>query len=442
MSRDIFTVSRLNEEARAVLEHEIGTIWVEGEVSNLARPSSGHIYFSLKDASAQLRCAMFRRRNAQLGFEMRDGLHILAHGGVSLYTARGDFQLIVESIEPAGEGLLRLKFEQLKRKLSEEGLFDVEHKREIPTWPRAIGVVSSATGAAVRDVLTVLQRRCPAIPVIIYPTSVQGESAAGQIAAAIERASRRQDCDVLIVGRGGGSLEDLWAFNEERVARAIHAAAIPVVSAVGHEIDFTIADLVADRRAPTPSAAAELASPDMLEVNANFVKLSQRLNASMTLALKARHTELRQLTQRLVSPRRRLESHFQRLDELLQRLPNAMGTQIKLRHMRLQTLLSRVNAESPRSHIDSLGREVTHVRQRLTSAIRLNLANRSQALERFMGILRAVGPTATLERGYAIVTDRSGNIVTNAGALKLKDEVTTRLAGGRFRSSVTSTENE
>ena len=440
MSNDIYTVSRLNEEARALLELEFGTIGVEGEVSNLARPSSGHIYFSLKDASAQLRCAMFQRQNARLGFDVRDGLHVVAHGRVSLYTARGDFQLIVESLEPAGEGLLRLKFEAMKRKLNEEGLFDVDRKRGLPAWPRAIGVVSSITGAALRDILTVLDRRCPAIPVIIYPTAVQGEGAATQIVQAIENASRRHDCDVLIIGRGGGSLEDLWAFNEERVARAIYAADIPVVSAVGHEIDFTIADLVADVRAPTPSAAAELVSPDMLEVKANIMQLRQRLAVSMKSVLKVQTAELAQLMQRLVSPQRQLESHFQRLDELSQRLPVAFGTQLKLRRLGLQTLLSRVSAGSPRSHINGLRRDVSYIQQRLAASIKLNLVERTQALARLQSILRAVGPTATLERGYAIVMDRTGKLVTNAAHLKPQDEVTTRLARGRFRSSVTATE--
>ncbi len=442
MSRDIYTVSRLNDEARALLEHEFGTIWVEGEVSNLARPSSGHIYFSLKDTSASVRCAMFRSRNTHLGFDVRDGLQVVAHGRVSLYAARGDFQIIADSLEPAGEGLLRLKFEQMKRKLNEEGLFDAEHKRTLPYWPRAIGVVSSITGAALRDILNVLERRCPAIPVVVYPTPVQGEGAADQIVRAIENASRRQDCDVLIVGRGGGSLEDLWAFNEERVARAIHAASVPVVSAVGHEIDFTIADLVADARAPTPSAAAELVSPDLLEVNATILNLGRRLATSMTSTLSARHAELRQLMQGLISPRRRLESHFQRLDELTQRLPLALGTRLELHRMGLQTLLSRVHAESPRSRIDGLWRDVSFVRQRLTAAIRLNLVERAQTLARFRDVLRAVGPTATLERGYAIVTDSADRIVTDASQLKPRDAVTTRLARGRFKSSVQSIDKE
>ena len=442
MSKDIYTVSRLNEEARALLEHEFGTIGVEGEVSNLARPSSGHIYFSLKDPGAQLRCAMFRSQNARLGFDVRDGLQVVAHGRVSLYTARGDFQLIVELLEPAGEGLLRLRFEAMKRKLNEEGLFDVARKRDLPAWPRAIGVVSSTTGAALRDILTVLERRCPAIPVIIYPTSVQGEGAATQIVAAIESASRRQDCDVLIVGRGGGSLEDLWAFNEERVARAIYAADIPIVSAVGHEIDVTIADLVADVRAPTPSAAAELVSPDMLEVKANMMKLRQRLAVSVKSVLKAQTAELEQFAQRLVSPQRLLESHFQRLDEFSQRLPHALGIQLKLRRLGLQTLLSQVRAGSPRARIFGLRRDVTYIRQRLAASIRGNLVECTQALARLQSILRAVGPTATLERGYAIVMDHTGKLVTSAAQLKPQDEVTTRLARGRFRSSVTYTEKE
>src|SRR5512141_1537339 len=244
--REIFTISRLNREARFLLERSLGAVWLEGEISNLSRPGSGHWYFSLKDEAAQVRCAMFRQRNLLVRFPVRDGMHVLARGRVSLYEARGEFQVVIDHLEEAGEGALRRRFEELKQKLQSEGLFDERHKQPLPALPRRIGVVTSPTGAAIRDILHILKRRFPAIPVLIYPVPVQGESAPREIAAAIRLAAARAECDVLIVARGGGSLEDLWAFNDERVARAIHASLIPVISGVGHEIDFTIADFVAD----------------------------------------------------------------------------------------------------------------------------------------------------------------------------------------------------
>ncbi len=411
-------------------------MWVEGEVSNLARPASGHVYFSLKDAGAQIRCAMFRTRNRVLGFEARDGLKVVAYGRVSLYTPRGDYQLIVEALEAAGEGLLRLRFEQLKRKLFEEGLFDVARKRALPRWPRAIGVVTSASGAAVRDIITVLKRRCPALPIIIYPTPVQGEGAAAEIAAAIARANRRAECDVLIVGRGGGSLEDLWSFNEEVVARAIHDSLIPVVSAVGHEVDFTIADMVADLRAATPSAAAELVSPDMLDIESRLQQSRQRLVQTMSQILKTQSRELLQLSRRLISPRRRLELHFQRLDELLARLPHALTTQLALKRSQLRTLEARVASHAPRSRLATHHRQLDHARHRLSTAMDRLLEQRDARLTRCEQLLRALGPGATLERGYAIVTDAHGQVLRDAVTVEVGATLTTRLAHGRFDSTV------
>ena len=434
--REIFSVSRLNDSARALLEQQFSAIWVQGEISNLARPASGHVYFSLKDAGAQIRCAMFRRRQQAVAVEARDGMQVLAFGRVSLYTPRGDYQLIVEVLEAAGEGLLRLRFEQLKRKLHAEGLFDATRKRALPRWPRAIGVVTSPSGAAVRDIINVLGRRAPMVPVIVYPTAVQGEGAAAEIAAAIARANRRAECDVLIVGRGGGSLEDLWAFNEEVVARAIHGSVIPVVSAVGHEVDFTIADLVADLRAPTPSAAAELVSPDLLDIDRRVRQLRQRLLATMTQWLKTQTRELMQLRRRLVSPQRRLELHFQRLDELLTRLPQALTTQLALQRSRLRTLQARVAAQSPRARVNALTHRLEHIHQRLQSAARRGLEQRAAKLLRCERVLRALGPGATLNRGYAIVSDPSGAIVRDADTLALGTTLTTRLARGRFDSKV------
>lgn len=275
--QQVFTVTRLNSAVRMILEQDLGLVWLTGELSNLAMPSSGHWYFSLKDLGAQVRCAMFKGNNRRVAFRPQDGMQVLVQARVSLYEPRGDYQLIIESMQPAGDGVLALRFEELKRRLGAEGLFDEGRKRPLPREPRAVGLVTSATGAALHDMLTVLKRRAPDLPIFIYPTQVQGSAAIGQIVAAIALANRRAEVDVLIVGRGGGSLEDLWCFNEEVVARAIANSAIPVISAVGHEVDVTISDFAADLRAPTPSAAAELVAPDQSARAQRLAHLWQRL---------------------------------------------------------------------------------------------------------------------------------------------------------------------
>jgi len=311
--REVFSVSRLNREARALVEGHFPLIWVEGELSNLARPSSGHLYFTLKDEQAQVRCAMFKLRNQLLGFKPDNGMQVLARARVSLYEGRGEFQLLIEHLEEAGDGALRRTFEQLKHKLAAEGLFDATQKKPLPSLPRCIGVITSPSGAALRDILSVLRRRFPALPVLVYPVPVQGQGAGEKIAAAIRLAAQRRDCDVLIVSRGGGSLEDLWAFNEEVVARAIHACDLPIISGVGHEIDFTIADFVADHRAATPSAAAELVSPDQTEWLAQLRGFELRFTQQLRTLL-ARHRQgLAWLEQRLQqqAPQRRLANQTQ-----------------------------------------------------------------------------------------------------------------------------------
>jgi len=439
--REIYSVSRLNEAARLLLESELGTVWVEGEVSNLARPASGHVYFSLKDRTAQVRCALFRRRGAApAGAVLRDGAQVVAYGRVSLYAARGDYQLIVETVEAAGEGLLRQRFEELKRRLDQEGLFDVARKRALPAWPRTIGVVTSATGAALHDILTVLARRCAAIPVILYPTAVQGDGAAAEIVAALATANRRAECDVLIVGRGGGSLEDLWSFNEEAVARAIHASTIPVVSAVGHEVDFTIADLVADVRAPTPSAAAELVSPDLPALAARFTTLEHRLVAVLGRALRDDTRRLVGLEQRLalLSPQRRLEQHAMRLDELAARLPQALGTRLALARERLAVLAARLSAAAPGAALATRRIQVDGLALRLERAAERGVHQRRDTLGRLAAVLHAVSPQATLERGYALVTDADGRLVRDSGGLVVGARVQARLARGSLEATVSA----
>ena len=328
--RDVYSVSRLNREVRTLLERGFGSLWLEAEISNFAKPASGHWYFSLKDASAQVRCAMFRQRNMLATLVPRDGQKVLVRARIGLYEPRGEFQLIIDHIEDAGLGALRRQYEELLAKLAAEGLFEASRKRPLPLLPRRIGVITSPTGAAIRDILQVLARRFAAIPVLIYPVPVQGAQAAGEIIAALELAARRLDCDVLILARGGGSLEDLWAFNDEALARAIARSPIPVISAVGHEVDTTIADFAADVRAPTPSAAAEMVAPDGEEWLRTLRTLGVRLAQGVRRRLLQDRKALQWLSHRAaqVSPAARLTDQMQRLDELEQRMGRALRQRV------------------------------------------------------------------------------------------------------------------
>ena len=430
-ARDVYTVSRLNLEARAVLEESFSTVWIEGEVSNLARPRSGHMYFTLKDEHCQVRCAMFRMHNRALSFPPEDGMQVLAHARVGLYPERGEFQLVVQYMEEAGAGALRRAFDALKSRLDAEGLFDAAHKLPLPTLPRCIGVVTSPTGAAVRDVLSVLGRRFPAVPVVVHPVPVQGAGAAEAIARMIDLACKRAECDVLILARGGGSLEDLWAFNEEVVARAMHRASIPIVTGVGHEVDFTIADFVADLRAPTPSAAAESVVPDAEEWMARYHGLESRLGAVVQRGLSARRGEVRMLSKRLVHPRRRLFDHSQRLDATTMRLDRAASSRIRELRARLSTLVARLARHAPDRTVELHRARCEALGQRLWRATRAACAerrSRTDALERALG---AFGPQATLERGYSILLrgdDR--RVVRRAHGLQPGERLHARLAEG------------
>ena len=391
------TVSQLNRQAKALLESGLARLWVEGEISNLARPASGHMYFSLKDKSAQVRAAFFRQRQRGPTIGLKDGDQVLVYGRVSIYEARGDYQLIVEQVEPAGEGALKRQFEVLKKMLAAEGLFDEGRKQELPVLPERIGVITSPAGAAIRDIISVLRRRFPSIPVIIYPAAVQGDAAPSELIAALETAVSRDECDVLIMARGGGSLEDLWAFNDEKLARAIAESPIPIVSAVGHEVDVTIADFVADVRAPTPSGAAELVVPDG----------DDWLRSINSLA-----TRIARLGQR------EIEDRAQTLDWLARRLAQS-------------------------SPIATLQRSMTrlgNLKQRLSAGARGAVADNTHRLELAMRGLHAVSPLATLDRGYAIVEDvQSGKVLTNASDASTGDDVRARLAQGELIATVIST---
>ena len=432
--RDVYTVSRLNAEANDLLESHFPLIWVEGEISNLSRPASGHLYFTLKDARAQVRCAMFRNRNRHLGFRPENGMQVLVRAGVSLYQPRGDFQLIVEVMEEAGHGALQRAFEELKRRLAEEGLFDETLKQPLPALPRCIGVITSPSGAAIRDILSVLARRFPAVPVLVYPVAVQGDEAVAEIIAALDVANRRRDCDVLILARGGGSLEDLQAFNDERLARAIHASRIPVVSAVGHEIDFTIADFVADRRAPTPSAAAEMVVPDRNEWLARLRQLDARMAQHLRRRLQEMRMRLATLEARLQRqhPGRRLRQHSQRLDELGLRLERALRQGLHRRRHRLEALEARLHRFSPMPRLARTRQRLDDLRHRLIQATLARVEHARRECGTLARQLHAVSPLATLERGYAIVTDGQGRILRSAAAVEPGDRVEARLAHGRL----------
>jgi len=437
--RQVYSVGRLNRDVRMLLERGLPALWVEGEISNLSQPSSGHWYFSLKDRDAQIRCAMFRQRNVHTRFQPRNGSQVLARGRVSLYEPRGDYQLIVELVEEAGIGALRREFERLKEKLEAEGLFDPARKRPLPTMPQRIAVVTSPTGAAVRDILHVLRRRFPAVQVLIYPTAVQGAAAIPEIAAAIDLVSSRADCDVLIVARGGGSLEDLWAFNDERVARAIARCAIPVVSGVGHEIDFTIADFVADVRAPTPSGAAELVVPDAgAWINA-LRRLEQRFQAAARRQVNDERERLGSLRRRLAlaHPGVRLTQGSQRLDDLEQRLTTALRSNWQRERHRLAQALTRLLRASPALRVRDLKAHQVALGERLVQALRTQLTHAATRVSLAARTLDAVSPLATLARGFAIVTRAAdGRLITDAADLEPGDEINARLARGALRATV------
>lgn len=439
------SVSELNRSVRNLIEQGVGRIWVEGEMSNLARPASGHLYFSLKDDSAQIRCAWFRQRQRAPTINLKDGDHLLAFGKVSIYEARGDYQLIVERLEAAGEGALRRRFEELKKKLAAEGLFDEALKRPLPKLPRCIGVITSPTGAAIRDVLSVLRRRFPAVPVIIYPVAVQGDAAVPEITSAFLTAARRSECDVLIVGRGGGSLEDLWAFNEEAVARAIGACPIPVISAVGHEVDFTIADLVADYRAPTPSGAAEIAVPDQLEWQRNFDASLDRIKGLMQHILEDLYQSLDWVARRLMqsSPRATVQRQGERLRLLHKTLVSAIQHDLTVRRSSIDRIESRLRQQSPIARLRQLSLSVISLKQRLLASGQRCLDSLANRLALSQRALQAVSPLATLERGYAIVTDAaSGKALTDASAVAAGSEIEAQLARGRIAAIVSKTSDD
>ncbi|OOG38636.1 exodeoxyribonuclease VII large subunit [Rhodanobacter sp. C05] len=436
--RHILTPSSLNRLVRDLLGDVFPLVWIEGELSNVAKPASGHLYFTLKDNGAQVRCAMFKPKAGMLRFRPVDGMQVLLRAKVGLYEPRGEFQLVAESMEPAGEGALQREFEQLKARLDAEGLFAQARKRPLPRYARRIGVITSATGAAVRDVLSVLGRRWPLADVEVLPVPVQGREAPPAIAAMLRKASASGRYDVLLLTRGGGSLEDLWAFNDETVARAIHASAVPVVSAVGHEIDFSIADFVADLRAPTPSAAAELLVPDAVAVGRHLQQLQQRMVTLQQRRLQAQSQRVDHLLVRLQTqrPQARLARDRERLLHLQHRLGAVLREQSQLRQTRLERLHARLLAQHPRTQLSLLARRLAEQDQRLRRAITYTLERQQTALRHAGHALHAISPLATLERGYAILFDEAGQVVRSVAAVSEGDTVNARVSDGELRLRV------
>jgi exodeoxyribonuclease VII large subunit len=437
--RNVLTPSTLNRLVRGLLEDALPLVWIEGELCNVSRPASGHLYFTLKDAGAQVRAAMFKPKSGWLRFRPADGMHVLVRARVGLYEPRGEFQLVAEHMELAGEGALRRQFEQLKARLDAEGLFEASRKRPLPRYARRIGVITSATGAAIRDVLSVLRRRWPLVEVDVLPVPVQGREAPPAIVAMLRKASAAARHDVLLLTRGGGSLEDLMAFNDEAVARAVHASAIPVVSAVGHEIDFSIADFAADLRAATPSAAAELLVPDAQALHRHLEQALQRLRLLQSRRLQSQTQRVDHLLARLQAqrPQARLARDRERLASLQRRLHAALHERLRMHAHRLDRLHARLLAQHPRQRLLLLQRRLAERERSLRQCMHHRIERAHLTLRQSARALQAVSPLATLERGYAIVFDRDGHVVRDARQAPPGTPLRARLAEGELSLRVT-----
>jgi exodeoxyribonuclease VII large subunit len=438
----IYSVTNLTAVIRELLEGRIGEVWVEGEISNYRKQSSGHHYFTLKDDRSQLVCVMFARAyGAQAKVVLSDGMHVQAYGLVSVYEARGQYQLIVQLIQPKGQGLLQAKFEALKRKLQSEGLFDRERKRALPIFPRRVALVTSPTGAALHDMLNILQRRSPWLSILICPVRVQGDGAAAEISEMIDYVSAHAaqlKLEVMIVGRGGGSLEDLWEFNEESVARSIHRSRIPVVSAVGHEIDYTIADFVADHRAPTPSAAAELVAPDVMALRASLTSRREALARLIRQAVELRRLQISRLTEvpYLREPQRFIAERQQRVDQLEMRLSEIWRNLLQQRRSRVERFAAFLLAFRPEHWLQAKRSAVAGLEARMKWIANSRLESHKSRVAELTNFLRLLGPKQTLERGYSITLDSNGTVIRSVQALKSGDRIQTILADGDVNSIV------
>ena len=436
--RKVYTVSRLNREVRRLLLDHFEPVRLEGEISNLSRPASGHVYFSLKDTDAQVRCAMFRGRNRTLDFKPENGMQVLVHARVDLYEVRGDFQLIVNFMEVAGRGELHRRFEEVKRKLAKEGLFEQARKRAIPEAPRRVGVITSKHGAALHDVLTTLKQRFPAIEVVVYPTPVQGDEAPASICRMIETANSRRETDVLILARGGGSLEDLWAFNEERVARAVAASALPIITGVGHEVDFTIADFVADDHAPTPTAAAQRASPDRAALLQNAADLHRRMRNRLTERIRATAQTLALQQSQLMRfhPATRIEQWMQKVDEAGERLHLDARNFMDVAARRLAFLKTALEHRAPLGDVRAAAVRSANAAKAMNLAAGRAVQVHRHRLEQLSARLDARNPLATLQRGYAIAIDERGRAIRSVGSVETGQKIEVRVADGRIDATV------
>ena len=441
----ILQISELTKKVRYLLESELNTVWLTGEISNFIAATSGHWYLSLKDSKSQIKCAMFKGNNRRVrvnqGALPSNGQQVLVKAKVSLYEPRGDFQLIIEHMEDAGTGLLRQQFEQLKSKLHKQGLFDLAHKKPLPLTINHVGVVTSPSGAAIKDILAVLKRRNPNIIVTIYPALVQGELAQTDICHAIHQANLRNECDVLIVGRGGGSLEDLWPFNEERVVQAIHQSTLPIISAVGHEIDTTLSDYAADLRAPTPSSAAELVSNDSTVLVKQLESLSKRLLSAQITQLKTLNNGQRYLQHRLtqVHPEQQLQLQQQRADELTFKLKQIIKRKITYHTHKPTQLTQRLLTQSPHKLITQKQQQIAQIEPRLLQSMHKSLQHSGERFTHIVEQLQMVSPLATIARGYSVTRDNNDRVITNVEQVKTGDVVSIQLSDGYVSASVLAT---
>ncbi|MGL5743108.1 MAG: exodeoxyribonuclease VII large subunit [Legionella sp.] len=436
----ILTVSQLNRQVKSYLENELGIVHVEGEISNLSKPVSGHFYFTLKDSNAQVRCVYFKNRHiSSLTTQLSDGQHIVASGRLSLYEARGDYQLIVEQITKAGLGALYQRFEELKNKLAAEGLFNTTRKKPLPSMPQAIGVITSTTGAAIRDILSTIDRRFPLATVFIYHSEVQGAVAAQQLITALHRANMEKQCDVLLLARGGGSIEDLWAFNDEQLARQIAQSSIPIVSGVGHETDFTIADFVADYRAETPTAAATAVTPDCTELFKLLNHAISRLDDAMHRFLLKYQIKLQHLIDKISSPQKTIASYWQTTDYLERQLISAMSTMLKHKKHQLHLSINQLHVKNPKVQIKQTQIILRQITSQLIQCVQNKVKQLNYQLSTQLATLYAVSPLATLERGYAIATKKD-KVLFSTQQIRIGDTINVRLAQGNLTCAVTQTE--
>lgn len=432
----VLTVSQLNRQVKSYLEHELGTVHVEGEVSNLSKPSSGHFYFTLKDQSAQIKCVFFKNRHTQLlSTSLKEGQHLVASGTLSLYEARGDYQLIVDKLTDAGLGQLYQQFEQLKKALAAEGLFNPERKKSIPKIPKTIGVISSPSGAALQDILSTLARRYPLAPVLIYPSEVQGATAPQQLIKALKRANTDKRCDILILARGGGSIEDLWAFNNEQLAREMARSAIPIVSGVGHETDFTIADFVADYRAETPTAAATKVTPDSQELQQFINSIMTRMHQAVTKKTQSAQMLLNNLIHKISSPKQAVASHWQTLDYLERQLHSSMLKNMNQKQHQLNLALTQLQAKNPINQLQEIKTQVSQLMAQLRQQLSIKISNCRYQLNNCLATLHAVSPLATLDRGYAIAT-KNEKVLRTTKDTQVGDTIELRLSKARLTCSV------